>query len=60
MSLTTVTGISINEIADEVMVSLSSIINETLYESGVTVEEIDSFKKTLIDILIDNMEELIE
>ena len=60
MSLKTVTGISINESSDEVMVSLNTVINETLYESGASVEEFDELKNALIAILIDNLEELTE
>lgn len=60
MSLTTVTGISINEIADEVMVNLDSVIHETLYESGVSVDEFPEFRRALLTILVDILEESID
>ena len=55
----TVAGVTLNEVADEVMVNLETLILESLYEAGVGVDEYEDFKSDLIKVLIDNLEDMI-
>ena len=57
MSLTTITGITAIELADEIWELLDALINDRLYENSVADEEFLEFKKRVATLLIENIEE---
>ena len=57
MSLTTITGVTAIEIADEIWDLLDTLINERLYENSVLDEEFDKFKNRVATLLIESIEE---
>jgi len=57
MTLTTITGITTTELADEIWEALDSLINERLYESGVADEDFAAFKTRIAAQLVENLEE---
>ena len=57
MSLTTITGVTAIEIADEIWELLDALINERLYENSVLDEEFDKFKNRVATLLIESIEE---
>jgi hypothetical protein len=57
MSLTTITGVTAIEIADEIWELLDTLINERLYENSVLDEEFDKFKNRVATLLIESIEE---
>ena len=57
MSLTTVTGLTAIELADEIWEALDALINERLYENSVAEEDVADFKNQIAALLIENLEE---
>tara|TARA_B100000287_G_scaffold48868_1_gene43368 strand:+ start:920 stop:1099 length:180 start_codon:yes stop_codon:yes gene_type:complete len=57
MSLTTVTGLTAIELADEIWEALDILINERLYENSVAEEDVAEFKNQIATLLIENLEE---
>ena len=57
MSLTTVTGLTAIELADEIWEALDALINERLYENSVAEEDVADFKNQIATLLIENLEE---
>ena len=47
MSLTTVTGLTAIELADEIWEALDILINERLYENSVAEEDVAEFKNQI-------------
>ena len=59
MNLTTITGITTTELADEIWEALDSLINERLYESGVADEDFTAFKNRIAAQLVESLEEIL-
>lgn len=55
--LTTITGVTSEEISNEIWETIDAIISEKLYENGVAEEEFDEFRKEISSQLVENLEE---